>query len=94
MGEIRTKERPKNSETKKVLFVKIDIFFLHNSKKSCTFALVIQPTPWDCVFGWDDCRHNKGVITRFVLGISEPGKFYKLQDIAAFDMTPKSWTDY
>ena len=27
MGEIRTKERPKNSETKKVRFIKIDVSF-------------------------------------------------------------------
>ena len=52
------------------------IFLLALSKKSCTFATVIKSTLWDCVFlGWAITRHNKGVITRFVLGISEPGKF-------------------
>ena len=28
-----------------------------------------KSTPWDCVFiGWAITRHNKGVITRYVIG--------------------------
>ena len=50
-------------------------FYLHNQKKCSTFAPVISPRLGIMSFGWVVTRHNKGVITRFVLGISEPGKF-------------------
>ena len=49
-----------------------------------TFAFVISPRLGIMSFGWGGCRHNKGVITRYVLGYLESGKFNCIQDIAAF----------
>ena len=44
-----------------------------------------ESTPWDYVFKGGQLQDIiKGVITRFVLGYSEPGKFSITQDIAAF----------
>jgi hypothetical protein len=59
-------------------------FYLHNQKYFTTFAPVISPRLGIMSFGWGGCRHNKGVITRFVLGYLESGKFNCIQDIAAF----------
>ena len=58
---------------------------LLNQKYFTTFAPVISPRLGIMSFGWGGCRHNKGVITRFVLGFSESRKFKEsFQDIAAF----------
>ena len=48
---------------------------LHTCKFCCTFAPVISPRLGIMLFGWVVTRHNKGVKTRYALGISEPGKF-------------------
>ena len=48
---------------------------LHTCKFCCTFAPVISPRLGIMSFGWVVTRHNKGVKTRYALGISEPGKF-------------------
>ena len=47
-----------------------DFCMLLVSKKCCNFATVISSRLGIMSFGWGNCRHNKGVITRFVLGFT------------------------
>ena len=59
-------------------------FLLLDSKKYITFALVISPRLGIMSFGWVVADIIKGVITRFVFGYLESGKFSYIQHIAAF----------